>query len=224
MDPNKAASDLQDDLTLRLWDGDESVKGELVMQFVPAVSAAIAGAFESLSEHDVEEVMSEAISRFWRWRNRYDPATGSIRACLYKIAVRVASEMLSGRLNWQKARLLERHLSDESAFDLAAKDAIEEDLDKLESLNPDLLKALKEASGGLPPLQQDILEAYAKAWANDYELDAGRLGIELGRKHNHGVPYPAVTIRGYKHRAKEALAVAMKKRGFDLRGLGYIHD
>lgn len=222
MNDSQVDTELQDDLTLRLWDGDDSVKGELILLFVSQVEGAIRRAYPSLSEIDAEDVVAEAIRRFWGWREKYDPERAKISTVLYRFADHVASEYRSGRYKWQKARLGEVGGADE--FFASLESSPESTADEAEDTDePDtrLGKAIRRAVESLPEIQQEILWAYADA--GDYPLDAAVLGRELGDKHQNGVPIPAGTIRVYKSRAKETLTKQLLRDGYDLNKMGFLH-
>ena len=223
MADDRVQTEHEDDLTLKLWDGDESVKGDLVVVCSGTVEAAIQREFPALTAVEVEDVVAEALRRFWEWRENYDPASASLRTVIYGIAVNVASEFRSGRYRWQKIRF--RQVDDPiGLFDLTHH-ANSPDAPEPESKPPEpkdnLLADVRAAFESLPALQQDILRAYADAEASEFELDAGDLGKELGIKHKDGVPIPAGTIRVYKLRAKEAIEKKLARAGYDLKAMGY---
>lgn len=221
----------QDDLVIKLWDGDESAKGELVMLCAGKVQAAIQLEFPALKAEEAEDVVAEAIRRFWEWRDNYDPETAKLSTAIYVIAVKVASEFRSGRYKWQKIRL--RQVDDPVGLIDRDKQIQPAEIPEHEPPDPEppdpepedaLLADVRIAFESLSELQQDILRAYADAEASDFELDAGDLGRELGIKHKDGVPIPASTIRVYKKRAKEAVNKKLARAGHDLKAKGYSND
>lgn len=213
-------TDLQDELTLRLWDGDDSVKGELILAWAGKLESAINREFPALRGADAEDVVAESIRRFWDWRTKYDPEKAKILTVLYRIAVKVASEYRSGKYNWQKIKF--QQVDDPIAVvDQLNSTATSAPVEPESEPESRFLQAVKTAFESLPELQQDILQAYADADVGDYKLDAAALGLELGHKHKGGVPIPAVTIRGYKKRAKEAMQQKLSKAGYDLKKMGY---
>lgn len=223
MADERVQTEQEDELILKLWDGDESAKGELVILCSGKVEAAIQREFPALTAVEVEDVVAEAIIRFWDWRENYDPEAATLRTVIYGFAYKVASEFRSGRYKWQKIRL--RQVDDPvGLFDQS------QHADPPETLEPEpeppepedaLLSEARAAFESLPPLQQDILRAYADAEASEFDLDAGDLGKELGMKHKDGVPIPANTIRVYKMRAKEAIEKKLARAGHDLKAKGY---
>lgn len=214
MDDNSCPQ-LDDDLVLRAWEDDESVQGEILVRCGGALERVIARQFARLSSVEVEDVVAEAIKRFWKWRHKFD-GRRSVRACLYRIATRVAAELVSGRLNWQKARNLERPCDH---FDFEAKnDDAEAKLDGIEQRQPKICEDLGRVIEKLPEIQQDVIWAYGLA--GDCELDVAHLGRELGEKYKDGVPIPAGTIRQYKKRAKDTIFSNMRALGYDLERLG----
>lgn len=219
MSDETEAADLQDELALRAWDGDESVKAELLMAWFVPLDRWLGGEFPALTEADREDVVAEAIKRFWEWRDEFDPAKAKIQTVLFKIARRVACEYRSGRRAWQKAALRERSAAP-SSLEALLETSDTEEVPKGETSA--LTSALADAFAELSELEQDIWRAYADA--GDFKLDAAQLGRELGEKHKEGVPIPAGTIRVYKSRAKDRMMAAMKKRGFDLEAMGYTDE
>lgn len=222
MADDKEARQHEEDLILRFWEGDESALAELACLYGPRIEKAIRGRFQSFNEHDAEDVVAEAIRRFWAWRARFDPAKARVGTVLYKFATNVARERRACRRRWEKAHAREEEYVDAVHESLRAYDT-EADREALDPEPPSaLLRAVAEIKGSLLPLEREIWEAYADA--GDTDLNAGQLGIELGAKHNDGVPIPAGTIRVTKHRAKEKILRELAKRGFDLKTLGLTND
>ena len=210
-------AELQDDLTLKLWEGDESAKAQLVIDLSPSIETAIAGRFRQLSANEVEDVVAEAIARLWQAREKYDPDKGTVAGYLYTIALNVAREHTSGRCNWQKARLLAPATDPDLLAEVVADDPVEEQLDALEAENPEVLRALAEAVAALPENQRAVIEIFAAS--APHEVNAGQVGKELGEKLN-GVPIPAGTIRQWKKRARDTVIKRLKELGFDVTQLG----
>ena len=94
---------------------------------------------------------------------------------------------------------------------------IEKKLDEAEARTPKIGEAVQHAMSNIRPLYRDILEAFA--FSDGIEPDAAKLGRELGEKHK-GIPIPAVTIRVYKGRAKDAFQRELMKVGIDISKLG----
>ncbi len=209
-------ADLQDDLTLRLWEGDESAKGAILNAWGGRVLFAIRKRY-SVSVDDAEDIVCEAMMRFWEWREEYDPNKAKVGTVLYKIATNVAAERISGRLAWQKAKLKEEKW-DAKYFEKVQAD--EQDADAPDDVGPNpspLQEALRKCWESLPALQQDILRAFSDAGA--YVLEAATLGRELGAKHRGGTPIPGGDIRVYKKRGWDSLERCMKKKNHDISDL-----
>lgn len=213
----------QEELTLEMWDGNDAAKGKLLLAWGMRVEKAIHKAFPTLSIGDIEDVVAEAIKRFWKWRANYDPEKATIYTMLYRFAEHVACEYRSGRYKWQKERIREVGLDAEFFQDIAVddEDAEEQDTDDPVKPNP-LQRALKDCFEQISELQQEILQHYADA--NGYEVDSATIGKELGNKHKNGVPIPGGTIRTNKSRAWDSINKCMKKKNFDLKELGYINE
>ena len=215
-------TNLQEELTLKLWGGDDTVKGDILRHAGLAVEKAIHRGYPKLSDVDAEDVVAEAIQRFWIWRDRYDPNRASVFTMLYKFANHVASEHRGGRLKCQKQRIREVGVDAEFFQQIEAPepDSIPAD-DQGVHASP-VQKALADCFHALSNLQQDILHRYADAGL--YELDAATVGKELGNKHKNGVPIPASTVRANRSRAWDSIDLCMKRKNFDLKALGYSNE
>lgn len=215
-------ANLEEDLTLKLWEGDETAKGELLVLWGNTLVGAIRKSFPTLSAEDAEDVVCEAIQRFWVWREKFDPSKSSIGSRLYWFAEKVAMEFRAGVLKKHQARVKEKGVDSEFFAGIATPmEEPEPPDDKGTSPSP-VQRALQECFKALSDLQRDILQAYGDA--GSYELDASSLGVELGHKHKAGVQIPAGTIRTNKSRAWDAMDLCMKKKNFDLAALGYSNE
>lgn len=206
-----------DDLTLRIWEGDESALGDLLVSIALPIERAIRRGFPNISETDVEDVVAEAIKRFWQSRHRYDNKQ-SVGAYLYKIAFNVAQSLVAGHLNWQKSRNMEQEMDDGWLQQLEQPNETSETLDAIESSQSGICKALKGVLSKLSAIERDVIEVYALA--GNHPVKSEMLGIELGRKHYGGVPIPAGTIRQHKLRAKKKIVTEMRNIGYELEKTG----
>jgi len=93
-----------------------------------------------------------------------------------------------------------------------------ESLDAVEESQSGICKAIAESLEKLSVIERAVIEAYAVA--DGVSINAGALGIELGKQHCGGVPIPAGTIRQHKFRAKNKLVTDMRKRGYELENIG----
>ena len=190
MNESSQSANLTEDLTLRAWENDESVLGELVLSYAGKLERAIANEFRRFSPAEVE-VVAEAIKRFWEGRHDFD-GQKNIGAYLYRIAQHVACELVSGRLNWQKSRNLERSID---LFLVESDGGVPvSDLEELESQNPKICDDLNEVVRQLSEIQQDVIWAYA--FAGDFELDSAHLGREINTKMAY--LYPPVPFASIK--------------------------
>ena len=205
MDKKKGSSELQDEGALRLWDGDETVLAEILVNYAPSIIKALTNRYRasSLTYQDVEDAVCEAIKRLWAKREDYDESKGSVRALLYTIANRVCLDVL--RSGWSKFQSRIRSYEDVS---LEKMTSTEEDGDHNEKspAYKKMLNDLKEIVEGLPDIQKKIIWAYA--FAPDGAINASDLSEEYG--------HPAATIRQYLKRAKDKMKSEMKKRGYQL--------
>jgi len=222
MDNEPQIADLQDDLTLKLWEGDDSAKADLLMKWSGCIEKAMHNLFPTLTIEDVEDVVCEAIRRFWLWRESYDPELSSIGSRLYWFARNVASELRSGRLKWQKERNKEVGVDSDFFAQVETFGPINDLNDDVGGGQSSIHKALRGCYEALSELQQDIVRAYGDA--GSYELNAVELGIELGNRHKNGIPIPAGTIRTNKSRAWASIKNCMKKKNIDLSAKGYTND
>jgi len=210
MDKIITEQELQDHIALKVFDNDESALTDILKFYAPAIEKIISCKYRGfLKSEDVEEIVCDAIRKFWDARKNYDDKRGTIRALLYKIADNTAKDVL--RLGWQKTSRLERSVDKEYLEQNLRCDAhlnqIEEDEENSHSEKyENRLKAVKEVLEELPHIQRKIL--MEDAMAGD-EVESAELGKRLG-----GIP--AVTIRVYRSRAKEAFRKGMKKRGFEV--------
>jgi len=216
MENDTENAELTEDLVLRVWDGDDSVLGDLLMMFAANLETSIGKRFQ-LNDADVEDVVSEAFGQFWAARENYD-STRPFGAYLYQIAFRIALKLVTGHLRWQHTRRLERSVDPEYFNEIADPG---QDVDQRENEAPydsKISKATRKALGTLSGLERAVIVAYGLA--GDTKIDAAQLGLELGTSHGDGTAIPAGTIRVTKHRAKTKLATAMRNLGFPITQTG----
>ena len=201
-----------DDITLRVWEGDESVLAELVMKHFGVLERFVAREFPSLGFVQPEDIVGEGIRRFWKCRDRYD-GSRPIRSYLYEFVRHVAMETVARRFKWMKSAALECQAPVDQACD-GQDGKLESRLDEIEESTPKLLGAVKQAMSRLKPIHREILEAYA--FCGSVEPDAASLGRELGEKFNNGVPMPAGTVRVNKLRARQAFENELVQLGVNV--------
>lgn len=201
-----------DDITLRVWEGDESVLADLVMKHVGVLERFVAKEFPSLGFAQPEDIVSEGIRRFWKCRDRYD-GSRPIRSFLYGFVRHVAMEVVARRSKWMKSAALECQAPVDQACD-GQDGKLESRLDEIEDSMPKLQEAIRQALNRLKPIHREILDAYA--FCGSVEPDAASLGQELGERYNNGVPIPVGTVRVYKHRAKQAFINELAQLGVNL--------
>lgn len=201
----RTTSGIQDEIAIRLWDSDETVLAEILVQYAPCLEKALSGKYPSFSPQDLEDIVCEAIKRLWAKRHEYNDSKGSVRCLLYRIADNCAKDILkSGR---QKLQNMSKSLYDDSLEEMVAVECGDEDeSDKANDYNSKISKDLRAIVEKLPDIQQKIVRAFALA--PEGEINASILSKELG--------YPAGTIRQYLKRARDTIRVEMKKRGHDL--------
>lgn len=207
MDKVISEQELQDEITLKVLESDESALEDILHHYAPKIECALARKYHGLlSNSDMEDVLSMAIMRFWDAREKYDDKKSSIRSYLYRIADNVAKDIL--KHGWHKARRMER---------IVEQDFIEQSLKKEKHLNqpvsddknptkPKEIEAINKVLASLSKVKREILMADAMT---DDVADSAELGERLGG-------YPAATIRQYRMRARIALQKGMKKLGFNI--------
>lgn len=207
MDKTIPEQELQDEITLKVLESDESALEDMLRHYAPKIESALAGKYRGLlNNSDMEDVVSMAIMKFWEAREAYDDKKSSIRSYLYCIANNVAKDIL--KHGWHKASRLEC---------VVEQDLIEQSLkvenhpnqpvpDSVNLMEPKEIEAVNKVLATLPEIQRKIL--LADALTDDVE-DSAELGERLGG-------YPAATIRQYRMRARTALREGIKKLGFDV--------
>jgi len=200
---NQTTPGIQDEVAIRLWDGDETVLAEILVQYAPSLEKAIGGKYPSFSSQDLEDIVCEAIKRLWAKRDEYDDSKGSVHCLLYRIADNYAKDLLKS--GWQKLQDKRESFYEDSLEDII-DDKIEDDNELPDNYDSKFNKDLRVIVKNLPEIQQKIVWAFALA--PEGEINAPILSKELG--------YPAGTIRQYLKRAKDTIRAEMKKRGHDL--------
>lgn len=226
--PNPSArspsnEDLQDNIALGLWDGNESVVEAILTHYGPVVEKALMKKYAPhLGAEDCEDVVCEAISRLWQARSTYDDKKAKVKTWLYKIADNCAKDVL--RSGWHKAQEREQGKEPDLLEELATYDrhAGQHEPDEDDPLNggmqakeSKLMQDFRQVLSSLPETQRLILEQ--DALAGEDGVDTAVLGARLG-----GIP--AATIRVYRKRAKDAVQAEMKKRGHNLDRKGMNHE
>jgi RNA polymerase sigma factor (sigma-70 family) len=202
---DRTSSGIQDEVSIRLWDGDETVLAEILVQYAPSLERAIGRKYPSFSPQDLEDIVCEAIKRLWAKRDEYDDSKGNVSGLLYRIADNYAKDILKS--GWQKLQGRRKSFYEDSLEDII--DAKVEDENENEpSSNHDskFNRDLRAIVNNLLDIQKEI--ALAFALAPEGEINAPILSKELG--------YPAGTIRQYLKRARDTIRAEMKERGHDL--------
>lgn len=87
-----------DRLATVLKEGNPGVLQDILSELGPQVMWSLRRQYSSrLNAMDLEDVVSIALFRLWRHRNRFDPARSSLQSWFYLIARRVAIEALRGK-------------------------------------------------------------------------------------------------------------------------------
>lgn len=207
MDKALTEQDLQDDIALKVYEGDESALSDILRYYAPRIENYLINQYRGqLNNADVEDVVCIMVRKFWDYREQYDDKKGTIKSFLYFIANNVTKDIL--RTGWYKARQLER--STEREFfeqSLITENHLNQSpMDTENSEESDIIKATNKVLSNLSDIQRKILLADAMA---DGVAESAELGERLGG-------YPAATIRQYRMRAKKAFRDGMKKLGFNI--------
>jgi RNA polymerase sigma factor (sigma-70 family) len=208
MDELVSEEDLQDEIALKVFEGDESALEDILRHYAPRIEMSLGKNYSGLlNRADIEDVLSIAIMKFWKHREQYDDKLGSIRAWLYRIADNSAKDLL--RAGWHQARQLEKYTDKEFLENSLVieqhtlqKTSIEQDTPE----SAKMVNAAQQVLNSLPDIQQKILQADAMI---DGVADSAELGKRIGG-------YPSATIRQYRMRAKKAFREGMKKLGFEI--------
>ena len=207
MEGFETEQDLQDAIALKVFDGDESAVTDMLVHYGPRIERGLLRRYRGLlSVEDIEEIICDALRKFWSIRARYDDRKGSVRALLYVIARSRARDVL--HVGWRKAKLLEvdvdkEFLESQYTDDRHVGAPLLDDLPMPAAIAKQE-QAVRDTLAEMPEVQRQILEHDALA---EDEVDAVELGRRLG-----GVP--GGTIRVYRARAKDAFRKGMTKRGF----------
>ncbi len=197
-------------LAMALLDNDESVLGEILRLYGPHIFELLHNRFTKrlgvLRYEDIEDAVSLALGKLWKARAKYDDSKQSIRVWFYKIAERVALDIL--KHGWYKARRLEENLD---------KDRLDEIPDRVETDGAstkagETRKMAKEASDlkivvkKLSNVQRAIV--MADAACRDGNASNEHLADELG--------IPAANVRVYRWRAYATIRKELRKLGHDI--------
>jgi RNA polymerase sigma factor (sigma-70 family) len=200
----RKASDVQDEVAIRLWDGDKTAWELILDEYVPSIIKSLGYKYPSFSSEDLEDIVCEAIKRLWAKREEYDDSQGSLKALLYRIADNVAKDCLKS--GWQKLQEKTEQCDGMRLEELAAVD-VDQDEDEVSGDYDSPFNAdLRQIVNSLPEVQQKIIWAFALA--PEGEINAPMIGRELG--------YPAGTIHVYRNRARDKIRAEMRKRGHDI--------
>ena len=201
---DQTTSGIQDDVAIRLWDSDETVLAEILVQYAPSIEKAIGGKYPLFSPQDLEDIVCEAIKRLWAKRDKYDDSKGKVSGLLYRIADNYAKDILKS--GWQKLQNKRESFYEDSLKDIIDTKIEDDENEPSSNYDSKFNKDLRAIVNKLPDIQQKIVWAFALA--PEGEINAPVLSKELG--------YPAGTIRQYLKRAKDAIHAEMKRKGHNL--------
>lgn len=176
------------DLGHRLINGDQTVFGDILVNYGPKVAGLLKKTFDWLTSEDIDDVLAEALASLWINRHRYDHTRASLKTYFYTIARSRAVDLT--RKGWQKAKRLELDIDiDRSPHRQDKTISFEESLD-LDASESSISHELVNMTRVLNELSQEdrvILLASTQegCWAKDLQRQLGK---------------PAVTIRSRRHR------------------------
>jgi len=206
-----AEQELQDNIALKVFDGDESALEDILAHYGPQLSEWLLSTYSgAMTAEDVEEILCDTVRKFWSCRTTYDDRKGSIRTLLFTIAKNLTIDVL--HKGWQQTRKQETNVDMELLAWQNVKQCQAESPDTSEKISDSqkkLYRAVRETLAELPELQRKILEHDALA---EDDADANELGRRLG-----GIAGAIAggTIRANRLRGKEAFRRGMKNRGYD---------
>ena len=142
----------------RLGQGDSGALAQILDLAGPPVSARLSARFGSLlSGPDIEDILSETLSRLWGHRGGYDPNRGHFLAWVYAIARNLAVDLLRQRTRRQEAPL-PRELEGKEPSDRTAPGAPAGHAERSR-----MLRRLHKILQDLPEEDYDILMAFARS-------------------------------------------------------------
>ena len=215
MDEALNPQDLQDDITLKLYEDDEGALADILSHYSPPLMEWLKQNYVyregPLNIEDVEDIVCIAVRKLWDARKSYDDKKASVRTWLFRIADNTAKDML--KEGWHKLRQKERYIEREWLEDQLVEERHPNqavpDVGNCEE-DEELFRAVQDTLSGLRDEYRKILMCDAKA---DGEANSAEIGRRLG-------DVPAGTVRVWRSRAKAAFCEGMKKRGYDLKNLG----
>jgi RNA polymerase sigma factor (sigma-70 family) len=180
-------------LALRLKQGDSAALEEVLRALGPRIGSGLKKRHSTLSPEDLEDVLAVACHRLWQSRLHYDPKKGSLAGWFFRIADRVAIDLL---------RKVGRRVECLMESERLAQQPTPSPVEKMEPAFG-WLAELGQILVKLSPRDHRIISEYALAggagpWAADL---AGELGI------------PAGSIRVRCHRIKEKIRKEFRSRG-----------
>lgn len=177
-----------DELERRLIESDESALEDVRRSLCPLVRKRLRSRFQgSLSEADLDDVLSTAIYRLWMYRDRFDPNKGRLPTWFYIIARSAAIDFLRAGTRQQFQHVNDHDIEEASVRKMRDESTVRE-LKETPTLTIEILRA---AIAKLPALDQEILLAFANS--NGESNWAANLAPRLRM--------PPSTIRSRKFRA-----------------------
>ncbi len=197
-------------LAMALLDDDESALGEILRLYGPDIIESLHNRFTKrlgvLTYEDIEDAVSIAVGNLWKARAKYDDSKQSIRVWFYKIAERVALDVL--KHGWYKARNLEENLG---------QDRLEEAPGRVETQDPAAkgveVKKMSKEAGDL----QIVLEKLSAAQRAIVMEDAACRDGNASNEHlADKLGIPAANVRVYRGRAYATIRKELRKLGHDI--------
>jgi len=210
MDRTQIYDEIQDNIALKLYYGDESAILDILENYGPALESWLNQVYVKdrgvLAYEDTEDIVCESIRKLWYSRQSYDDKKSKIKTWLFRIAENTAKDLL--KVSWHKAKQLESSVEPEFLQQCLCEER------HLNQFNSDSngdnnsinITAAQDALKELKHEYRIILIADAMA---DGTADSAELGKQLGG-------LPSGTVRVYRLRAKKAFQKAMEKHGFSL--------
>lgn len=188
------------EIALLLMERSEEGVRLLLLRYTVRIKAYLRKYFgDVLATPELKEAFDEAVTKVWRFADRYEESQGSLGSWFIRIAQRSAQTIVR-----REERQRHKELAEDMEYNPAGHVTKEEECQPPDRKKERVLKDFAEEIENLPELQKAIIKADLAAGDGGI-ADAGRLA-EL-----HGTSRNSILVS--RHKAKENLHKAMLRRG-----------